>query len=101
MVREVKEETGLDVEITKLAGVYNKPEKNEICFSFGCKMINGTITLNDEADRIEYFQICDIPNNTSPKQVERIKDFFGKQTEIVFKNQAGKSSIQMIKEGLL
>ncbi|MFH1405440.1 MAG: hypothetical protein ABIH21_05115 [Patescibacteria group bacterium] len=64
-------------------------------------MVDGSVTLNEEADRIEFFEICDIPNNTSPKQVERIKDFFEERTKVVFKNQTGKSSIQMIKEGLL
>ncbi len=32
--RETKEETGLDVEVVKLAGVYGKPENNAVQFSF-------------------------------------------------------------------
>ncbi len=98
--REVKEETGFDIEIVKLAGIYNKPEKNEVCFSFVCKIIGGILTLNEEADRIEYFGIKDIPDNTSPKQVERINDTI-KEKRIVYKNQTGKSSIELIKEGKL
>ena len=62
--REVKEETGLEVEITKLAGVYSKPEKNDMVFSFVCKITSGQITLNDEADRIEYFEVEKLPANT-------------------------------------
>lgn len=100
VVREVKEETGFDVEIVRLAGIYNKPDKNEICFSFVCKIVGGELTLNDEANKIEYFDIKNIPNNTSPKQVERINDVFEKKN-IVFKNQIGKSSIELIKEGKL
>ncbi len=98
--REVKEETGFDIKIVKLAGIYNKPEKNEVCFSFVCKIIGGILTLNEEADRIEYFGIKDIPDNTSPKQVERINDTI-KEKRIVYKNQTGKSSIELIKEGKL
>jgi len=100
-IREVKEETGFDVEIVRLAGIYNKPEKNEICFSFVCKIIGGQLTLNDEADKIEYFDIKNIPSNTSPKQIERIKDFFTNKNEIVYRNQTGPSSIELIKNGKL
>jgi len=71
VIRETKEETGFEVEIVRLAGVYNKPEKGEICFSFVCKITGGQLTLSDEADKIEYFDFKDIPNNTSPKQIER------------------------------
>lgn len=100
VVREVKEETGLEVEIIRLVGIYNKPEKSELVFSFICRIVSGKITLNEEADRIEYFAISDIPHNTSPKQVERINDVI-KEKEIVYKNQTGKSSIELIKEGKL
>lgn len=100
VIREVREETGLEVEIVRLAGIYNKPEKNELVFSFVCRIVSGKITLNEEADKIEYFSINDIPHNTSPKQLERINDVL-KESGIVYKNQIGKSSIELIKEGKL
>jgi len=99
VVREIKEETGLNVEIKKLIGVYNKPEKNEICFSFMCSIINGELTLNEEADKLEYFAIKDIPANMSLKQIERIKDALSLNGDnVTLKNQRGKSSIELIKE---
>ena len=101
VVREVKEETGLDVEVTKLQGIYNKHGKDEIVFSFECKIIGGEITLTDEAKEIKYFAVEKIPANTSPKQVERIKDSMNKNNETIMKNQTGKSSIELIKEGKL
>jgi ADP-ribose pyrophosphatase YjhB (NUDIX family) len=99
--REVKEETGLEVEISKLAGVYSKPDKNEVVFSFICKKIGGEIMLNDEADKIEFFEIDQFPSNTSPKQIERIRDAIADNGEVIFKVQTGKSSIELIKEGKL
>lgn len=99
--REIKEETGLDVEIEKLAGVYSKQGKNEVVFSFICKVIGGKITLNDEADRIEYFDLDKLPANTSPNQVQRILDAVNYPNEISLKVQSGKSSIELIKEGKL
>jgi len=101
MIREVKEETGLDVEIQNLAGVYSKTDKNEIVFNFRCRVNGGELTLNDEADKFEYFAFDDIPSNSSPKQVERIKDALQQKTELVLKEQTGKSSIDLLKEGIL
>ena len=99
--REVKEETGFIVEVVKLVGIYSKPNKNHFVFSFTCKILSGGITLNSEADRIEYFEINKIPKNTVPKQVERIHDALLNSNEVIFKTQTGKSAIQLVKEGKL
>jgi len=99
--REIKEETGLDAEIVSLAGVYSKPDKNEIVLSFVCKIIGGENTLNDEADKIEHFDIDKLPSNTSQKQVERIRDVIANPDKTIYKVQTGKSSIKLIKEGKL
>ncbi|HEC67074.1 MAG TPA: NUDIX domain-containing protein [bacterium] len=101
VVREVKEETGLDVEVIKMVGLYFKPTKDELVMQFECKVIDGQLTLNDEADKIEYFALRKLPKNTVPKQVGRIKDYFESKGFLVMKNQSGKSSIQLIKEGKL
>ncbi len=101
LIREVKEETGLDVKVLKLIGVYSKPYKNEIVFAFICKRIKGNITLNEEADKIDYFAIVKLPSNTVPKQVERIKDAVANSELAVFKVQSGRSSIDLLKEGKL
>jgi 8-oxo-dGTP diphosphatase len=99
--REVKEETGLNIEVDKLIGVYSKENTNDMVFSFLCKIIDGKITLNDEADKIEYFELDKLPANTVPKQVERIKDALLNSNEVIFKTQTGKSAIELVKEGKL
>ncbi len=74
VIREIKEETGYDVEVIRLIGVYSKPKKNEIVLLFKCKIIGGKMRLNEEAKDIRYFSPKEIPENTIPKQAERIKD---------------------------
>jgi ADP-ribose pyrophosphatase YjhB (NUDIX family) len=102
VIREVKEETGLDVQVESLAGVYSKRNSTDIVFSFICKVIGAKITLTDEADKIEYFAVNEIPHNTSPNQVERIKDILvEKQKMPVMKVQANISSVDLIKQGKL
>lgn len=91
VIREVREETGLTVAVERLAGVYHKPEFNEIVFSFVCTVAGGAVTPTDEADAIEYFPLDRIPPNTSRKQVERIRDAVA-TGGIVLKEQRGPSS---------
>lgn len=47
--REVREETGLDVEPTALTGVYKNMTRAIVGIVFRCKVIGGTLTANDEA----------------------------------------------------
>lgn len=101
VVREVREETGLNVRVVKLIGVYSKPDKDEIVFSFLCEKESGEITTTDEARSVEFFDFEKLPPKTVPKQVERIEDALKNYPEAITKNQHGKSSIELIKEGKL
>ncbi|MCF7834687.1 NUDIX hydrolase [Candidatus Gracilibacteria bacterium] len=101
VIREVKEETGYDAEISEFMGLYYKPEKDDLVFQFVCKIIGGKITLNEEADKIKYFDRNKIPNNTSSKQVERINDYFIKDRSTIMKKQLGPGTIDLMKQGKL
>ncbi|MCK5211729.1 NUDIX hydrolase [Candidatus Parcubacteria bacterium] len=101
VIREVKEETGLDVEVMDLTHISNNPIKDDIVFLFICKIIGGKITLNDEADKIKYFAFGEIPRNTVPKHVLRLKDILEKPHKLITKTLTGKSGIELIKEGKL
>ena len=101
VMREVKEETGLDVEVSRLLGVYSKPETDDLVFSFLCRRVGGQIALSDEADRIEFFRADELPANTISKQMERITDSFCDTGTVVCRVQRGASSIQLSKAGKL
>ena len=101
VIREVREETGLEVKISRLAGVYSKPEADDLVFSFRCRRVGGEIALSDEADRVEFFRADAFPPNTIPKQVERIADSFRNTETVVCRTQRGAPSIQLSKAGKL
>lgn len=73
-VREVREEVGLETEIVRLTGLYWKPETDELVFNFECRITGGSLGPSDESDAAAYFALADLPQNTAPKQVERIRD---------------------------
>jgi ADP-ribose pyrophosphatase YjhB (NUDIX family) len=98
VIREVKEETWYDVEISELLWLYYKPEKDDLVFQFVCKITWWELILNLEANQIEYFDRKQLPSNTSPKQVERINDYFEKNKKIIMKNQLWPWTIDLIKQ---
>jgi len=85
VVREVREEVGLEVVVERLVGVYAKEYENNIVFLFLCKPIGGGLTLSGEADRIEYFSLENIPPNTNSRHIERIRDVFDNHKMVVLK----------------
>lgn len=87
VIREVKEETGLVVNIDRLQGIYFKPEEYEYVFSFICSICGGKQILTDEADQIEYLNVDDILNNHSIRQLERVQDYFNDKNKTYLKNQ--------------
>ena len=100
VIRETREETGLKVEIIRLAGVYHKPEhENHLVFSFICKPVGGVLGATEEADRHEYFALDDIPVNSSPKQVERVRDAVKFPERTIFRTQLGPSTAELIRTG--
>lgn len=98
VIREIREETWLHVKVEKLLWIYNKTKKAEVVFNFLCKVTKGTLTLNDEARDIQYFNIHNIPKNTVPKQVERIYDYFNDKDQVTMKIQDWTPTMQLAKE---
>lgn len=76
-IRETKEETGLDVELTGLVGVYsrlsNMPAAHAALFT--TKLIGGEIRLQaGETIAVEWFDFDDIPSPLSAGHKRRIED---------------------------
>ena len=64
--REMKEETGLDVEIIKLLGVYSEPGRDPrghvVSAAFVLKRVGGELRSGDDAKAIELVDIDEIPD---------------------------------------
>ncbi len=95
-IREVKEETWLDVEIIKLIWIYSKTQSDDLVFTFECRIVAGAITLNNEAKDIQYFDNNNLPENLKFSHRERIEDFFKEPKEIIMKAQIPSSIYPMI-----
>ena len=72
--REVREETGLEIEVEYLVGVYSKPQKQEVVLTFQCRRVGGILTTTEESRECRYFSPDALPINTLPKHRQRVED---------------------------
>jgi len=62
--REMKEETGLDIEIIKLTGLYSDPARDPrkiITVGFIVRRIGGEVAAGDDAGEAQWFSLSDLP----------------------------------------
>ena len=92
LVREVKEETGLTVEMTELIGAYsayedhfpNGDEAQPICLFFLCRAVSGALSTADaETLELRYFQKDEAPELVNRQHRDMFRDVFDRGNQIV------------------
>lgn len=65
-VREAKEETGLDIELIKLVGVYSDPNRDPrghtVTIAFLSKIVGGTLKSDSDAKDAKFIEINELKN---------------------------------------
>jgi 8-oxo-dGTP pyrophosphatase MutT (NUDIX family) len=91
-VREVREETGLIVEIVRLIGVYSAPEITTMSYPdgrviqyvtnlFECRVVGGKLEVDAESLALDWFNPLKLPEPFSPNHVPRLQDALAGQLE--------------------
>ena len=73
--REVKEETGLEVEITGLIGVYSLPSNPVIVIAYSGKVAGGQLVAGTDAEDAGWFEVGALPELAFPHNVKIIEDW--------------------------
>lgn len=60
-IREVKEETGVDVTLTHLHTIYNLPRAQQVYMIFVAEMLHQNFEINEESSEIKLFTLDEIP----------------------------------------
>ena len=91
-VREVKEETGLNVEITRLLGVYSEPESHIVTFLdngdvvhlvdilLEAKIRSGELSISSESEALHFFNPTALPSDIVPPALAPLQDFLQGKT---------------------
>ena len=79
LIREVKEETGLNIEVANLVGVYTRlfPERHDIAIVFLCSLNDSNIRLNHEHSNAKFLSIKRALKELHPELQSVIKDAIG------------------------
>lgn len=60
-IREAKEETGLDIELTKLVGVYSRPDRDPrghtVTVAYTAKIVGGTLRSDSDAKDAKFIDV--------------------------------------------
>ena len=78
--REIREETGLDIEPDALTGVYKNMPRGIIALVFRCKITGGQLTTNTEVTAFHWADEPDIHQLTSQAYAVRLLDALRRDT---------------------
>ena len=77
-IKEVKEETGLDVIAKRIIAVQDRNKHNKPIYAYGvckifvlCNVIGGEFIENIETTEIKYFSLDELPNNLAEEKTNR------------------------------
>ncbi|RAL26724.1 NUDIX domain-containing protein [Thermoflavimicrobium daqui] len=90
IIREVKEETGFDVEVLKCIGIYTDPGhiiefsdgevRQQFSICFACRIIGGELAISSESIQVRLFSKDELASlQLHPAQQIRLQDFFANQ----------------------
>lgn len=95
-LREVKEETGLNIEITKLLGVYSEPKSQRIVtfpdngdvvhlidIILEAKIVSGELTISPESEDLQFFDSQNLPKEIVPPATAPLQDFIARFTGVI------------------
>ena len=88
--REVREETGLDVEPIALTGVYKNMNRAIIALVFRCKTIGGQLSTTDETEVVRWATETDIRELASEAYAIRILDALRDDAPAAIRQHDGK-----------
>ncbi len=85
-LKEVREETGLEVKASRLIAVQDRNKHNEPIYAYGvckvfvlCELVGGGFKENIETTEIKYFSLEELPENLAKEKTSR------EQIEMCFK----------------
>ena len=74
-IREVKEETGLDIRLKRVVGLYSKPGENGLAVCFEGEQVGGTLAADNEILECGYFAHDCLPEPIREHLRQRIEDY--------------------------
>lgn len=92
--REVTEETGLEIVVRRLSGIYWRPAQAVLVLQFEARVTGGTLHTSAEADDVRFVRFDDLPGRMNPVVTERIRDVLASRPAPKMVTQHGPSGVE-------
>lgn len=90
-IREVREETGFNVQVDRIVGIYSDPGhvfayddgevRQEFSVCFACTILSGSLQVSDESTAVSFFAFEDLQGLKMHKSIHiRIQDYLNCQS---------------------
>jgi 8-oxo-dGTP diphosphatase len=74
VIREVREETNVDVQVDRLTGVYKNMAQSVVALVYRCHPVGGSPTPTAEASDAAWFALSEAINRMTPAFAARVRD---------------------------
>jgi ADP-ribose pyrophosphatase YjhB (NUDIX family) len=74
-VREVREETGVEIELGPLLGLYSRPGETVVLAAYACRNFHGDPAAGDDLDMIGWYAPDALPEMAFPHDTQIIEDW--------------------------
>lgn len=95
--REVIEETGVDVEITGLLGIFTWTNGNHYSLVFTARPLDNNLRTSFESIDVRYFSRDNLPSPTTPWQLDRLNYFFRGERGVMVSEEVSRFTIWRIR----
>lgn len=96
VVREVREETGYEVSVVRLVGIYSDPRHTTMTYPngdvvsyvsllFECKVTGGAPALSDESSAVDWFPPDALPEPFHASHLPRVQDAVARQQSAFYR----------------
>lgn len=72
-IREVREETGVEIELGPLLGLYSRPDETVVLAAYACRSFHGTPVAGDDLDKIGWYSPDALPELAFPHDTRIIE----------------------------
>lgn len=85
-IREVKEETGLDIRLRRVVGLYSKEDDDALAITFVGEMVGGSLHPAHEVLECRYFPASDPSEYTRDHMRGRVEDFLAGHSNAIYRS---------------
>lgn len=86
-IREVREETGLNISIEQVVGLYSKPQDHALAITLAGKITSGKLEPDNEILECRFFPFDQLPTQVRAHFQQRVDDYRHQSNQAVIRTQ--------------